>query len=294
MGSGHWRIRRHCIVGRVGDVGTASKGIVSFLLTHRLRRSPRTPNLPGPGTGQNNLNRDNRSVSGMYIPLRWPTYRALSTQSRRVPYRGWQWLAWAVRRLLGTVGGAVVLAGLICLPTPCVKAQQGESAVTIANEYAVKAVFLYNFGKYTEWPATAFADASAPFVIGILGEDLFGGALDEVAAKGTIGERRIVVRRFASPDQYRQPCHILFVSRSLTSGQESVLRKKIAGDAVLVVGESPGFAERGGSINYFIEGDNIRFEINVDNARRAQLRMGAKLLRLGKPVGTSPSATSNY
>ena len=173
------------------------------------------------------------------------------------------------------------------------QAQQAEPAISVPNEYTVKAVFLYSFGRYIEWPENTFRNASDPFVIGIVGEDSFGGALDDIAAKKTIQDRRIVVRRFASPDQYKQPCHILFVSRSLPPDQQTALIRKTQAAAVLVVGETPGFAENGGGANFFIDGDRVRFEINVDTARRSRLRMDAKLLNLGKPVGSQRTAASN-
>ena len=173
------------------------------------------------------------------------------------------------------------------------QAQQAEPAVNVPNEYTVKAVFLYSFGRYVEWPENTFRNAADPFVIGIVGEDSFGGALDEVAAKKTIQDRRIVVQRFASPDQYKQPCHILFVSRSLPQDQQTALIRNTQGTAMLVVGETPGFAENGGAANFFIDGDRVRFEINVATARQSRLRMDAKLLNLGKPVGSQPTAASN-
>ena len=83
------------------------------------------------------------------------------------------------------------------------------------SEYTVKAVFLYSFGRFVQWPAKTFANDSEPFVIGMAGEDPFGRALDEIAAKKTIQDRHIAIRRFAAPDDYRGPCQILFVSRSL-------------------------------------------------------------------------------
>jgi hypothetical protein len=100
------------------------------------------------------------------------------------------------------------------------------------------------------------------------------------------------VRRFASVEDYRQPCHILFVSRSLTGVQQAALIAKTEGKPVLVVGETPGMAERGAIANFFVDGDYIRFELNVDTARRAQLRMDAKLLSLGKLVGAKRSAAN--
>ena len=189
--------------------------------------------------------------------------------------------------------GLVVLAAMWLQTLPA-RAQQPEPVPvpSLPNEYTMKAVFLYSFGRYVQWPEKAFANASDPFVIGILGEDPFGGALDEIAAKKTIQARQIVVLRFASLEDYRQPSHILFVSRSLTNDQQAALLARNAGQPVFVVGETPGYAERGANANFFIDGDRVRFELNVDIARQAQLRMDAKLLSLGKPVGVQRSAAS--
>jgi hypothetical protein len=163
---------------------------------------------------------------------------------------------------------------------------------TLSNEYTVKAVFLYSFGRYTEWPAKSFQSRSEPFVIGIVGQDAFGSTLDDIAAKKTIQDRRIVVRRFATADQFVPPCHILYVSRSLSPDQQAALLKKTRAAAVLVVGETPGFAEGGGSVNFVVDGDRVRFEINLEAARRSQLRMDAKLLNLGKPVNSQQTAAA--
>ena len=178
------------------------------------------------------------------------------------------------------------------LPQPPAEAQQPESG-NLPNEYTVKAVFLYSFGRYVEWPDSAFANPSDPFVIGIVGEDPFGGTIDEIAAKKTIHDRRIVVQRFPSVEQYKPPCHILFVSRSVAADRQTALIEATQGKTVLIVGETSGFAERGAAANFFVDGDRIRFEINADAARRAYLHMDAKLLSLGKPVGTPPARGVN-
>jgi hypothetical protein len=173
-----------------------------------------------------------------------------------------------------------------------VEAQQaGQSGRP--DEYTLKAVLLYGFGRYVEWPKAAFAKDSDPFVIGVLGEDPFGKVLDAIATKKAIQGRRIVIRRFATVEEYRQPCHILFASRSLTPEQQAAVIAKTEGRPVFVVGETPGFAEHGATANFYTEGDRVLFEINVDASRRAQLRMDAKLLSLGKPVSTERAATAN-
>ncbi len=182
----------------------------------------------------------------------------------------------------------LVLAGLV-LHASSAPGQEAPAEATLPDEYTMKAVYLYSFGRYCQWPQGAFASDSGSFVIGILGEDPFGETIDKIAAKKTLHNRRIVVRRFATLDDYRGPCQILFVSRSVPPNQQATVIEKLGDDPVLVVGESPGYAERGATANFVIGGDRIRFEINIENARRAQLRMDAKLLSLGIPVGTHSS-----
>lgn len=169
-------------------------------------------------------------------------------------------------------------AGLLATPSP---AQQADG-VDVQAEYNVKAAFLYNFGRYVEWPREAFAGPGDAFVIGILGDAPIGEPLDQIAAKKTIEGRRVVLRRFASLAEYRPPCHILFVSGSLSPEQQTDAVTGAQGLGVLTVGETLGFADRGGAINFSVEGGRVRFEINVEAARGAQLHMDAKLLSLGK------------
>jgi hypothetical protein len=176
--------------------------------------------------------------------------------------------------------GTAVLFGF----SRATKAEQTET-VGRHDEYMVKGVFLYSFGRNIEWPKDAFANDSAPFIIGIVGEDPFGGTLDAIAAKKMIQGRHIVIRRFASPEAFTTPCHLLFVSRSLSNEQQAAIVKMTQGQPTLLVSETPGMADRGATINFFLEGDRILFEINADAARRAGLRMDAKLLSLGRPVG---------
>jgi hypothetical protein len=176
---------------------------------------------------------------------------------------------------------------LPCLALPALGRQPEPAAPQ--DEYTVKAVFLFSFGRYVQWPAETFAKRDDPFVIGIAGEDTFGGAMDEIAAKKTVQGRRILVTRLASLNAYRD-CHILFLSRSLAPEQVTAFLKEADGKGVLVVGETPGLAERGAVANFFVDGDRIRFEINSDAARRSRLQLDAKLLSLGKPVGAARDA----
>ena len=160
---------------------------------------------------------------------------------------------------------------------------RGQDVVDTRKEYNVKAVTLYAFGRYVTWPAGAFAKPDSPFVIGLYGSNPFGDALDQIAAKKTLAGRPIVIRQFTSPAECTD-CHILFVAASVSQESETKLFEQLAGKSILVVGESTGFAERGGIVNFYQSGPNIRFELNPDKASQAQLSFDAKLLSLGTKV----------
>jgi hypothetical protein len=196
-------------------------------------------------------------------------------------------------RIWLAIAAAIGLASLLGLQPMPADAQQSEPSAETPKEYTLKAVFLYSVGRYVEWPKTAFADAKAPFVIGIVGDDQFEGSLDAIAKKKTIQGRKIVIRRFASVEAYKDTCHILYISRSVPSDQQTALISKTAGAPVFVISETPGFAERGGTANFLTDGDRVLLEINVDTARKAQLRMDAKLLSLAKLVGAAPTEGNN-
>ena len=172
---------------------------------------------------------------------------------------------------LSALAATVVLAAVAATWFPGTSAQEQPAAAPAGrpDEYSVKAAFLYAFGRFVEWPTGALGNATDPFVIGIVGENSFGDVLKEIAARKTLQDRRIVVRRFASADDYRPTCQILFVSRSLSADQQAAILKKTQGNPLLVVGETPGFAQKGGMINFYAEEDRIRFEINAEAARKA-------------------------
>ena len=143
-------------------------------------------------------------------------------------------------------------------------------------EYRVKAAFLFNFLKFVEWPESAPATASGtPWVLGVLGRDPFGGILAETVRGKKVNGREVIVRHFAHPADIRD-CHILFISSAEFQHSGAFVHA-----GLLAVGESPGFLDAGGVINFYIEQDRVRFEISPAAARGAGLRIGAQLLKLG-------------
>ena len=134
----------------------------------------------------------------------------------------------------------------------------------------------------SEWPQGAFATAQSPFAICIFGKDPFGNSLDEALASKTIADRPIVIQRTKDKMELRQ-CQMVFVSHSEAERVADVVAQ-LEGTNVLLVGESEGFAESGGMIEFTLEQGRVRFSINPDAAEHANLRLSSKLLALAKIV----------
>jgi hypothetical protein len=147
------------------------------------------------------------------------------------------------------------------------------------REYNVKAVSLYAFGRYVTWPEAAFESDESPVVIGVLGGNPFGDALERIAAKKTMNGRPMVIKQLAGTNEVAGS-HIVFVTRSVSPEVETEVLQSTAGKPVLVVGETPGFADRGGIVNFFLSGANIKFELNPARGAACQLHLDAKLLSL--------------
>jgi len=167
---------------------------------------------------------------------------------------------------------AIVLGILLSAPAP---AQQ-------ANEYQVKAAFLYNFAKFVEWPREAFKNPSDPIVIGVLGKNPFGDALAGAVAGKALGGRAFQVHEISTAQQAAD-CQIVFISSSERKRLGALLLG-IGNAAVLTVGETDNFAVAGGIINFKIDAGSVRLQINIEAARKAQLHISAKLLSLAEIV----------
>ncbi|HXG66695.1 MAG TPA: YfiR family protein [Blastocatellia bacterium] len=149
-----------------------------------------------------------------------------------------------------------------------------------ANEYEIKAAYLYNFAKFIDWPAEVFPYANAPIVIGVVGDDPFGHVLDQVINGKTVNGRPLTVRRLAAGQDLRA-CHILFISSSEESRAAQIVGS-LQGASVLTVGDMSRFIHLGGMIRFALTGNNVRFEIHVGRAERARLRLSSRLLSVAK------------
>ena len=185
-----------------------------------------------------------------------------------------------IRRLAFLAIGGFMLA----MSTGGTHAQAAnESPAPTSREYLLKAAFLYNFAKFTTWPAEAFPSPQAPLRVCILGEDSFGAAMESIEGK-SIKERPVAVIRIAQVSDAER-CHILFISTSEEERLRAIL-DDLHERPILTISDMPNFARAGGTINLKTVEDQIRFDINVDAANAADLRLSSKLLRLGNIVST--------
>lgn len=179
----------------------------------------------------------------------------------------------------------ILPAGLLALGLMTALASSAAAQPSsISREHTIKAGYLGEFGKFVTWPNNALAGKQAPFVIGMLGPNPFGQNLDKIARTKQVQGRQIEIRQFLTVTDYNG-CHILFVGNQVNAAQRAAIVKKIGNAPVLVVGETPGFALTGAVINFFVQQNKVRFEINPAAAARKGLKISSKLMQIAATAG---------
>ena len=154
----------------------------------------------------------------------------------------------------------------------------GQTPVT--REYQLKAVFLFNFTQFVEWPASSFATDQSPLVIGILGKDPFGAALPEIVSGEKVNGHPVTVQYYSNMEEIKT-CHILFINLAEAKKTERVVGS-LKGRNILTVSDEPDFSEQGGMVRFFIRDNKIKFQINLEASKAAGLVLSSKLLRLAE------------
>jgi hypothetical protein len=144
-----------------------------------------------------------------------------------------------------------------------------------ALEYKVKAGFLFNFIRFVEWPARSFSETNSPVVIGVLSDDSAAPVLQQALAGKSVDNRPLEVRLIAEAGEARA-CHILFLGRD-RKHQAGEILERLKGAAVLTVSEIEQFCQRGGMLNFVRQDESFRFEINLESAKRADLKISSRL-----------------
>jgi hypothetical protein len=154
------------------------------------------------------------------------------------------------------------------------------------TEYEVKAVYIYNFSRFVEWPAKSAQPADG-FGICVLGQDPFGQSLNSTLANVTIAGKKVAIKRIATP-QEADNCRVLFISCSEEKRLKQILGV-LDSASILTVSDMPAFIERGGMMQFVWDGDRVRFEVNLATAEHAGLSLSSELLKVAVNVkGSGP------
>jgi len=173
--------------------------------------------------------------------------------------------AWLSARTMLAVIAAALLAG-----SPCVRAQS-------LTEYQVKAAFLYNFAKFIEWPGDIFATPESPVQICVLGENPFGGDLDHIVQGKSVSGHPVKVRALPRNGQDVRSCQIVFATAPALARLKPALTPS-GSRGILIVSENTAGEDT--MINFVLENDRVRFEVNNKAAAAAGLKISSKLLAL--------------
>jgi hypothetical protein len=160
----------------------------------------------------------------------------------------------------------------------------GEPPDPSTVEYRLKASFVLNFARFTEWPLEVSGSPADALVIGVLGTEAVAQEIEEVLRGEVIDHRRLAVKRLR-PGQPGTGCQALFVSRQAKEDVPGLLRS-LKGVPVLTISEVDGFCQRGGMLNFYLKDNKVRFEANPGAAAAAGLRISSKMLHLAEIVKT--------
>jgi hypothetical protein len=158
------------------------------------------------------------------------------------------------------------------------------------SEDAVKAAYIHKFAIFVEWPAATFATAEAPIVIGVLGDDSFAVGLGGVVDGKKINGRRLKVTKLKWNKDLKESkelkdCNLLYIAAT-ESAHGDELVQMLKGASTLTIADFPNFARHGGIINFISEDGSVRFEVNPEAAKKAELNISSQLLSIAKIVRT--------
>ena len=186
--------------------------------------------------------------------------------------------AFQKRRLLrGIILMWIVLIDLLVVTCNWTLSDEAEGV----TEYDVKAAFLLNFVRFTDWSDRARSGTGNELILGIAGEDPFGNALNLI--RGVKVKNRTLVIKNAVDSNSLADCDILFISASEKDRLPSLMAA-LKDLPILTVSEIEGFAQRGGIINFIIVGNKVHFEVNPDAAKHVGIHISSQLLKLARIV----------
>ncbi|WP_345793286.1 YfiR family protein [Thauera sp. JM12B12] len=183
-----------------------------------------------------------------------------------------------VPRRLRAAAGLRRLCAALALAMLAIPTVFGQELLDPAEEYRLKAAFLFNFANFATWPDEGTTDA---LTVCVYGDDPFGAHLDALVGRKA-GKHSLRVERMHSVDAL-DSCQVVFVTRPMIGNLARVL-DRIQGRAVLTVADSPGALDTGVMLNMDSASGRISFAANLAAARRQGLGLSSRLLKLATEV----------
>jgi hypothetical protein len=155
--------------------------------------------------------------------------------------------------------------------------RQASAAEPVTREDQFKAAYVINFLKFVEWPASTSEDVLTICFVGATGvHDTLASGIETKRA----GARRLALRRI-EPNTSVDGCNVLYVDASAAS---TVRLGTVGQQSILTISDAADFAQHTGMIQLFTDNNRLRFDINIDNAQKAGLRISSSLLQLAAQV----------
>jgi len=155
------------------------------------------------------------------------------------------------------------------------------------SETQIKAGFVFNFARFVDWPGSAFATATSPFMVCVVGAAPLAELLTETSVGKAVGGRPLTVKSM-KPNDDLHVCHVLFLGAT-EERQEIRTLESLKGSSVLSVSEIHGFAPAGGMIGFVVQDNKVRLEINLEAAIHAGLKVSSKLIAISRIVSRNPA-----
>ena len=162
---------------------------------------------------------------------------------------------------------------------------QGSTPVlaqATSREYQLKAVFLFNFTQFVEWPANAFENDQSPLVIGVVGENPFGIYLEQTISGEKINGHPLEVQYYKTEEELKT-CHILFINMREAKKLEQALTA-VSGKNTLTISDQTDFLKLGGMIKFMTNNNKIKLQVNMDACKESKMVLSSKLLRLAEII----------
>ena len=181
---------------------------------------------------------------------------------------------------LRRLASAILAALLLCASTG--RAQD-------VTEPSLKAAFIFAFAKFTEWPQDVLP-ATATFAACVLRNSPIHSALQRTVKDRLLSGRAISVSEVQLDGKLRS-CHLLYAT-GITPAEVSLILTAVKGAPVLTISDVDNFAEQGGIAQMFVENGKMRFDLNLEVARRSRLQLSSKLLILAVHVHDGSKSAS--